>query len=199
MSEACRTGQPVHILDWDEVPDDTFRDTAMRSYGRRSALSLPLLRNHEAVGVINATKVEPGGFSDDEMSLPPGVRRPGRDRRRQRTTPPRDRAAQPRTLRVARPPDRDQRSAATHQRQPWRPRRWCSRGSSTGPPRSVTPTPGQLWLKRGDELTCEAEVRGQVVSYVGESGRPSQERLQRQSHGADEPILTDDICAAVIP
>ena len=69
MSEACRTGRPVHIRDWDEVPPETFRDTVMRSVGRRTALSLPLLRNHETVGVINIGRVGPGGFTDDEISL----------------------------------------------------------------------------------------------------------------------------------
>ncbi len=69
MSEACRSAQPVHIRDWDEVPPDRFPDTAMRTWGRRSTLSLPLLRNREVVGVFNISKVEPGGYTDDELSV----------------------------------------------------------------------------------------------------------------------------------
>ena len=69
MSEACRTARPVHIRDWDEVPPDRFPETAMRTWGRRSTLSLPLLRNREVVGVFNISKVEPGGYADDELSV----------------------------------------------------------------------------------------------------------------------------------
>ncbi len=69
MSEACRTAQPVHIRDWHQVPPDRYPDTAMRTWGRRSTLSLPLLRNREVVGVCNISKVEPGGYTDDELSL----------------------------------------------------------------------------------------------------------------------------------
>jgi GAF domain-containing protein/CheY-like chemotaxis protein len=69
MAEACRTAQPVHIRDWDEVPSDRFPDTTMRAWGRRSTLSLPLLRNREVVGVLNISSVEPGGYSDAQLSL----------------------------------------------------------------------------------------------------------------------------------
>lgn len=69
MSEACRTARPVHIRDWDDVPPDRFPDTTMRAWGRRSTLSLPLLRNSEIVGVLNISSVEPGGYTDEQLSL----------------------------------------------------------------------------------------------------------------------------------
>jgi two-component system, NtrC family, sensor kinase len=69
MSEACRTAEPVHIRDWHEMPPDRFPDTSMRTWGRRSTLSLPLLRNHEVVGVLNISSVEPGGYTDEQLSL----------------------------------------------------------------------------------------------------------------------------------
>ncbi len=69
MAEACRTGRPVHIRDWDEVAPNLFRDTTMRGWGRRSTLSLPLLRTAEVVGVLNISNVEPGGYSDAEVAL----------------------------------------------------------------------------------------------------------------------------------
>ncbi len=68
-AEAARTGAAVHIRDWDEVPEHRFPTSDMRSWGRRTTLSLPLMRNKIAVGVINFSRDEPGGYADDEMAL----------------------------------------------------------------------------------------------------------------------------------
>src|SRR5262245_1727686 len=44
------------------------RDTARRR-GYRSFLSIPLLREHHVLGLINVTRREPGGFADHEIEL----------------------------------------------------------------------------------------------------------------------------------
>src|SRR5262245_30105997 len=44
------------------------RDTARRR-GYRSFLSIPLLREHHVLGLINVTRRDPGGFTDDEIAL----------------------------------------------------------------------------------------------------------------------------------
>src|SRR5262245_59790793 len=44
------------------------RDTARRR-GYRSMLSIPLLREHHVLGLINVTRRDPGGFTDDEIAL----------------------------------------------------------------------------------------------------------------------------------
>ena len=68
-AEAFRSGSPVHIRDWEKVPADRFRTSVMRSWGRRSSLSVPLMRNQVAVGVINFNREEPGGYADNELGL----------------------------------------------------------------------------------------------------------------------------------
>ena len=188
MSEACRTGLPVHIRDWDDVPPDAFRDTAMRNVGRRSALSLPLLRNHEAVGVINISKVEPGGFSDDEMSLLQAfanqaaiavdnaqLLREIEERNQDLSESLELQTATSEVLQLisANPGDLTvvlegiiNRAAAL-----------CDAET------------GLLWLKHADELTCEAELRRhEGVSFVGLAvDAAGEDRLQhqRQAQTAD--------------
>ncbi len=167
MSEACRTGRPVHIRDWDDVPAEAFRDTVMRTVGRRSALSLPLLRNHEAVGVINASKVEPGGFSDDEMSLLQAFA---------------NQAAiavdNARLLREIEERNQDLSESLELQTATSEVLQLISanpgdltvvlEGIINRAAALCDAEPGSCGSDDGDELTCEAEVHSQVVSYVGD-------------------------------
>ena len=68
-SEAALTGRAVHIADWAEVPADQYRDSPARLSGRRSVLTVPMLRNGVSVGVVGFSREEPGGFTEAEISL----------------------------------------------------------------------------------------------------------------------------------
>ncbi len=192
MSEACRTGQPVHIRDWDDVPAETFRDSAMRTFGRRSTLSLPLLRNHEAVGVVNISKVEPGGFGDDEMSLLQAFA---------------NQAAiavdNARLLREIEDRNQDLSESLELQTATSEVLQLISanpgdltvvlEGIITRAAALCDAETGLLWLKRGDELICEAEVRGRAVSFVGDVHDASVKNVYSLSARRRMPVFNDDI------
>jgi signal transduction histidine kinase/CheY-like chemotaxis protein/HPt (histidine-containing phosphotransfer) domain-containing protein/putative methionine-R-sulfoxide reductase with GAF domain len=63
------TGEPVHIHDWHEVPEDLYPTSRSRRLGIRSLLALPMLRHGGVVGVITFQKLAPGGYTDDEVAL----------------------------------------------------------------------------------------------------------------------------------
>jgi GAF domain-containing protein/anti-sigma regulatory factor (Ser/Thr protein kinase) len=69
-ARAVRTGGPLNVADthtdlrW---PED-WRATA-RVRGYRSAAVVPLLRQGEAIGAIAVSRCDPGGFTDDEITL----------------------------------------------------------------------------------------------------------------------------------
>jgi GAF domain-containing protein len=70
IAEALRTGIPVNVADVEAAPrrSSTLRATA-RVRGYRSAVGVPLLRHGSAVGTMSVGRVEPGGFTDDEIAL----------------------------------------------------------------------------------------------------------------------------------
>jgi GAF domain-containing protein len=55
----------------DTETDDRFRPDreVARARGYRSMLTVPLLQEHTAIGVINVTRATPGSFTDDEIAL----------------------------------------------------------------------------------------------------------------------------------
>ena len=67
---AIRERAPINIADaqTDSGTPEAVRASA-RARGYRSWLTVPLLRHDEAVGTISVTRREPGGFSDEEISL----------------------------------------------------------------------------------------------------------------------------------
>ena len=69
-ARAVRARAPINIADTQTDPDtpEAIRASA-RARGYRSWLTVPLLRDDEAVGTIAVTRREAGGFSDDEISL----------------------------------------------------------------------------------------------------------------------------------
>ncbi len=63
------TGEAVHIRDWDDVPVDQYPNTRARGSPTRSLLALPMRRRGEVVGVMTFVRVEPGGYTDAEVTL----------------------------------------------------------------------------------------------------------------------------------
>jgi GAF domain-containing protein len=67
-AQVARTGQIVMQVDTEDTGSDATRALA-RARGFRSLLSVPMLRDGAVVGTINVTRVEPGGFDDNEIGL----------------------------------------------------------------------------------------------------------------------------------
>jgi signal transduction histidine kinase/putative methionine-R-sulfoxide reductase with GAF domain len=61
----------VQVADLAEAGEDDYPEGRARArrFGRRAALSVPLLREGEAIGALNATRVEARPFSDAEVAL----------------------------------------------------------------------------------------------------------------------------------
>lgn len=60
--------KPVHIPDVDADPEYEYWE-AQRLGGFRTLLSVPMLHEHEVIGVINVYRTEVQPFDDDEISL----------------------------------------------------------------------------------------------------------------------------------
>ena len=88
-------------------------------YGFRTVLAVPMLREGEAIGVIALLRNHGRAFAPAEIGLRADLRRPGRDRDRERAAVQRDQGG-------ARAADRDRRGAAGHQRARWPTRSRCS-------------------------------------------------------------------------
>jgi two-component system, NtrC family, sensor kinase len=69
-AQAIRDRAPINIAHADtdpRVPETQHARARVRGY--RSVVAVPLLRHDEAVGAIAVTRREPGGFTDDEITL----------------------------------------------------------------------------------------------------------------------------------
>jgi GAF domain-containing protein len=68
--QAIRDRAPVNIVDMhtDLRVTEAGREAA-RLAGYQSVVTMPLLRQEEAIGVLAVTRREPGGFTDDEIAL----------------------------------------------------------------------------------------------------------------------------------
>jgi GAF domain-containing protein/CheY-like chemotaxis protein len=200
MAEACRTARPVHIRDWDEVPPDRFPDTSMRAWGRRSTLSLPLLRNREVVGVLNISSVEPGGYRDDEISLLQAFA---------------NQAAiavdNARLLREIEERNNELSESLELQTATSEVLQLISAN-----PGDLTPVleglvaravalcdadSGLLWLRHGDDLRCEAQVRVRLPdegpTFVGDVFPAAAPSVYRSSAERRTPVFVDDIVPAL--
>src|SRR5262249_7434044 len=68
--QAIRDRVPVNIADAHTDPRLSEAGHAIaRARGYHSVVAVPLLRHDEALGAINLTRCEPGGFADDEIAL----------------------------------------------------------------------------------------------------------------------------------
>ena len=59
----------IHIRNWDDEPADRYPTSASRLAGRMSALTIPMIRNDDVLGVVAFSREEPGGYTDAEISL----------------------------------------------------------------------------------------------------------------------------------
>src|SRR6185503_6400909 len=70
QAHALRERGPINTAD---VPTDPRWTESTRATARarnyRSQAVVPLLRHDEAIGTITVTRVEPGGFTNDEIAL----------------------------------------------------------------------------------------------------------------------------------
>jgi class 3 adenylate cyclase/putative methionine-R-sulfoxide reductase with GAF domain len=70
LGKAILTGQPVGVSDilTDENYSEAFR-ASVRARGLRSLVSVPLMRDGDAIGVISVNRTVPGNFSDHHTNL----------------------------------------------------------------------------------------------------------------------------------
>jgi len=69
-AQAIRDRAPFNLTDAQtdpRVPEASHANARARGY--QSLVAVPLLRQDQALGAISVTRVEPGGFSDDEIAL----------------------------------------------------------------------------------------------------------------------------------
>jgi GAF domain-containing protein/DNA-binding response OmpR family regulator len=59
----------VHIRSWDDEPADRYPDAPSRRAGAKSALTIPMVRDDVALGVVAFSRLTPGGYTDAEVSL----------------------------------------------------------------------------------------------------------------------------------
>ena len=67
--EAALTGQIVHIADWDALPTGSYPASPLHSYGVKSGLAVPMLRNGVVVGAVAFVRAEVNGFSPSDVTL----------------------------------------------------------------------------------------------------------------------------------
>ena len=59
----------LHIRNWDDEPADRLPNAPSRRAGAKSALSIPMVRDDVALGVVAFSRLVPGGYTDAEVSL----------------------------------------------------------------------------------------------------------------------------------
>ncbi|MEO7573960.1 MAG: GAF domain-containing protein [Acidimicrobiales bacterium] len=59
----------IHIRDWHAEDPGRYPASASRARQRRSALTLPMIRDDQVIGVVGFSRAEPGGYTDDEITL----------------------------------------------------------------------------------------------------------------------------------
>jgi signal transduction histidine kinase/DNA-binding response OmpR family regulator/putative methionine-R-sulfoxide reductase with GAF domain len=64
-----RSGEVLHIRDWETLPGTRFPTSRARQLGAQTLLALPMRRREEVVGVMTFTRLLPGGYTDAEVSL----------------------------------------------------------------------------------------------------------------------------------
>jgi len=67
MGRSVIDGKPVHVEDIQAVPDEF--PTAMRQFGHRTVLSVPLMRENKALGAILLRRLEVHPFSEKQIAL----------------------------------------------------------------------------------------------------------------------------------
>ena len=188
------TGQPLHIRDWNDVPPDQYPKSQVRGSGSRSQLTLPLAHGADVFGAITFIRVAPGGFSDVELTLLKAFA---------------DQAAiavdNARLLAEIEERNTELSESLELQTATSEVLRLISanpgdltvvlEGIVTRAAALCEAETGLLWLRHGNDLRCEAEVR-QLVSYLGDIS-PSSDR-RTLSAELQEPAFIDDILPSMI-
>ncbi len=188
------TGQPLHIRDWNDVPPDQYPKSQVRGSGSRSQLTLPLSHGGDVFGAITFLRVAPGGFSDVEVTLLKAFA---------------DQAAiavdnarllaeiEERNTELGESLELQTASSEVLQLISANPGDLTVvlEGIITRAAALCDAETGLLWLKHGDDLRCEAEVRGQDVSFVGDVWDARSTNFFTLSALSKQPIFTDDFLA----
>jgi GAF domain-containing protein/CheY-like chemotaxis protein/HPt (histidine-containing phosphotransfer) domain-containing protein len=66
---SARHREIVHIRNWDDEPADRYPDAPSRRRGAKSALTIPMVRDDVALGVVAFSRLVAGGYTDAEVSL----------------------------------------------------------------------------------------------------------------------------------
>ena len=66
---SARHREIIHIRNWDDEPADRYPNAPSRRAGAKSALTIPMVRDDVALGVVAFSRLIPGGYSDAEVSL----------------------------------------------------------------------------------------------------------------------------------
>ena len=118
---SARHREIIHIRNWDDEPADRYPNAPSRRAGAKSALTIPMVRDDVALGVVAFSRLTAGGYTDAEVSLLKTFVDQATVAVDNARLLRRDRAAQQRAGRVTRAADRDRRDPRAHQRQPRRP------------------------------------------------------------------------------
>ena len=69
LGASARRREIIHIRNWDDEPADRYANAPSRRAGAKSALSIPMIRDDVAVGVVAFSRLTSGGYTDVEVSL----------------------------------------------------------------------------------------------------------------------------------
>ncbi len=190
---AALTAEVQHIRDVD-TDGARYRNLPMRDSGSKSGLVVPIVRNGEVLGVLAFARQEVGGYSDAEISLLSAFA---------------DQAAiavdNARLLREIEERNTDLSESLELQTATSEILQLISAnpgdltvvlgGIITRAAALCEAETGLLWLRHGDELRCEAEVRQQDGShvYLGDTSPASAKTFFSISARRKAPYFSDDI------
>ena len=69
LGASARHREIIHIRNWDDEPPDRYPSAPSRRAGAKSALSIPMVREDVALGVVAFSRLVVGGYTDAEVSL----------------------------------------------------------------------------------------------------------------------------------
>ena len=200
-SEALSTARPVHIRNWNDIASDRYPDSALRGSGLLSTIQIPMLRHGRSIGVLGFARAESGGFTDPEVEVLQAFAR--------QAAIAVDNA---RLLREIEERNNELSDSLELQTATSEVLQLISAN-----PGDLTPVleglvaravalcdadSGLLWLRSGDDLRCEAQVRVKQgmeagPTFVGDVFPASAPSVYRSSAERRAPVFVDDIVPAL--
>ena len=188
-------GELLHITEWTEDwARANYPNTPALAHGHQSALAIPMMREGKALGAIVFTREAPGGYSDktiellesfaDQATIAVNNARLLREIEERNTDLSESLELQTATSEVLQLISANPGELTV-----------VLEGIITRAAALCDAETGLLWLKHGDELRCEAEVRGQGVSFVGDTWDAREKNVYSVSARRQMPIFTDDMTA----